>query len=104
MQIAAIRTQIGEVRAGITRVNDEILAAAGLGGGAAAEAHTAFRDAMVSFQRGAAPQFAQLEVQFTDCSMVFESLQGSFEAATARDAHCLRDAMVAFQRGAASWR
>ena len=61
-QIAAIRTQIGELRAGIARVNDEILAAAGLGGGAAAEAHSAFRDAMVAFQRAAAPQFEQLEV------------------------------------------
>ena len=61
-QIAAIRTQIGELRAGIARVNDEILAAAGLGDGAAAEAHSAFRDAMVAFQRAAAPQFEQLEV------------------------------------------
>jgi hypothetical protein len=63
VQIAAIRTQVGELRAGIARVNDEILAAAGLGGGAVGEAHSAFRDTVFASQRPSAPQFEQLEVR-----------------------------------------
>lgn len=69
VQVAAIKTQIGELRAGIGRVNDEILAAAGLGS-AAEEAHAAFRDHMVAFQRGAQPQFAELEVCGVPCYLV----------------------------------
>ena len=55
---------IGELRAGVSRINGEILKAAGVDEeGDAAAAHERFSEVMVSFQERAVPQFTRLEVQ-----------------------------------------
>lgn len=55
--------QLNELRLGLKRIGDEILAAAGLSGGAF-EAHAAFRDHMAAFQQQASPHFREIEVSF----------------------------------------
>lgn len=64
MQVSAIKSQLGDLRSGLKRVGDEILAAAGLSG-AATESHAAFRDHMAEFQHQAQPHFRELEVRLT---------------------------------------
>ena len=54
---------IGELRAGVSRINGEILTASGVDGGDSdAAANGAFSRVMVGFQESATAQFAKLEV------------------------------------------
>ena len=65
LQISAIKGMIGELRAGVSRVNSEILKASGIDGAddEAAAAHERFSEVMVGFQEGASAQFSKLEVR-----------------------------------------
>ena len=65
-QVSAVKAQLGELRGGLKRIADEILAAAGLSG-AATEAHAAFRDHMAAFQQQAQPHFRDLEARARRC-------------------------------------
>ncbi len=78
-QVSAMKSMITELRAGVGRVNDEILAAAGIsgdaaalaeGGEVAAEAAERFNEVMVAFQEGSTAKLKQLEVRIpslADC-------------------------------------
>ena len=68
-----MKAMISELRAGVGRVNDEILAAAGAGGSpspavaegaeVAAEAAERFGETMVAFQEGSTAKLKRLEVR-----------------------------------------
>ncbi len=70
-----MKGMISELRAGVGRVNDEILAAAGAAGGGAAaaaeggevavEAAERFSDIMVAFQEGSTAKLKRLEVRLS---------------------------------------
>ena len=72
LQVSAMKGMISELRAGVGRVNDEILAAAGVsgsgsaaaaeGGEVAAEAAERFSEIMVAFQEGSTAKLKRLEV------------------------------------------
>lgn len=63
-QISAVKGVIGELRSGVSRINGEILTAAGVDGEESdAAAHEAFSRVMVDFQETATVQFAKLEAR-----------------------------------------
>lgn len=64
LQVSALKGVIAELRSGLSRINSEILTAAGIDGDSdLAAAHERFSEVMVNFQEGATLQFRKLEVR-----------------------------------------